>query len=150
MIQTLHQSAGGPVVGRRGLDDLAKPPERVGARFKRRAKRFRGRLGAVPVFEQRPRAKGEPVVFPLRGAGLFGSNPAWRQDEAPFVRHATRRAWTHRNETKSGETPGLAGQNRGVVFAAAVSADTRIALQGAEAETVLDAGVITGHVEWRT
>ena len=99
------------------------------------------------VLEQRPRAEREAVVFLLRCAGLFRRNTAWRQHEAPFVRHATRRVRTHRNETKGGEAAGLAGQNRGVVLAAAVSADAGIALQGAEAEAVLDAGVITRHVE---
>src|SRR3954447_12330386 len=106
-------------------------------------------LGAIPPFQQCAGAQGETIVSVLRRAGLFRRHAARRQHEAPLIRDTARRTGPHRHETKRRQACGLAGQNGGVILAAAVGANTGVSLQGSEAGAVFDARVVARGVDGR-
>ena len=113
-----------PAIGSIGSSARRQLLDRLRARRQRVGQRPR-RCRGVPVPDrvQRADAVGGAVVAILDRVGLVGLDAARRDHERPVRRHARVAERPDRHEAIEADVIGLAGEDRGVILAAAVRAD---------------------------
>ena len=133
-------------VGRR-LEPRGQDLGRLGARVERVGQRSRRRRRMpVPDRVQRAHAVGGAVVAILHRVGLVGLHAARRDHERPVGGHARIAERLDRHESIQADVIGLAREDRGVIFAAAVRADAGGAGKAREVQSVLDAPEIPREI----
>ena len=149
VLQPRAQVGRAELAGSGGRQPLAQPIERVGRARQSRPPASATTPGPPRSPPRRARAGRErrAVVAILRAARLVGLHTARGDDKPPRRRHRIVAEVAHGHVRVGAHAVGDAGENRGVVLAAAVGADAARARERAERQPVLDGAEVSGEIE---